>query len=135
MEVYMSTARKLLVAPLLLVLIASSPAFAGQRHVVDPTQLAAIVEQHVAKQDADRAAIHEALSRPEIQALAGKMGVDLTRAAAAVDSISSDDLARAANAAHQINQHYVGGASTVVISTTTIIIVLLLVVLLVVLLK
>ena len=104
----MSTARKLLVAPLLLVLIASSPAFAGQRHVVDPTQLAAIVEQHVAKQDADRAAIHEALSLPEVQTLVGKMGVDLTRVAAAVDTISSDDLARAANAARQINQQIVG---------------------------
>ena len=131
----MSIARKLLIAPLVLLLIGSSPAFAGQRHVIDPSELAAVVQQHVAKQDADRAAIHEALARPEIQGLAAKMGVDMTRAAASVDTISGDDLTRAAHAAQQINQQFVGGASTVVISTTTIIIVLLLVVLLVVLLK
>ena len=131
----MSTARKLFVAPLLLVLIASSPTFAGQRHVVDPTQLAAAVEAHVAKQDADRAAIHETLARPEIQSLAAKMGVDVTRATAAVDTLLGDDLTRAANAARQIDQQLVGGASTVVISTTTIILVLLLVILLIVLIK
>ena len=129
----MSTARKLIVAPLVLVMFASSPAFAGQRHVVDPSQLAAAVDQHVAQQDADRASVHEALARPEVQLLAAKMGVDLTRATAAVDSISGPDLTRAANAARQINQQFVGGASTVVISTTTIIIVLLLIILLVVL--
>jgi uncharacterized protein YpuA (DUF1002 family) len=129
----MSTARNLLVAPLALVMIASSPAFAGQRHVVDPSQLAAAVDQHVAQQDADRATVHQALARPEVQQLAAKMGVDLTRATAAVDAMSGPDLTRAANTARQINQQFVGGASTVVISTTTIIIVLLLIILLIVL--
>ena len=129
----MSTARKLLVATLVLVLMASSPAFAGQRHVVDPTQLAAAVEQHVAKQDADRMTIHEALARPEIRDLAVKMGVDVARATTAVETLAGEDLTRAANAARQINQHFVGGASTVVISTTTIILALLVIILLVVL--
>ena len=131
----MSTGRKLLVAPLVLVMFASSPAFAGQRHVVDPSQLAAAVDQHVAKQDADRARVHEALARPEVQQLAAKMGVDLTRATAAVDSMTGPDLTRAANAARQINQQFVGGASTIVISTTAIIIILLLIILLVIVVK
>ena len=131
----MSTGRKLLVAPLVLVMFASSPAFAGQRHVVDPSQLAAAVDQHVAKQDADRASVHEALARPEVQQLAAKMGVDLTRATAAVDSMTGPDLTRAANAARQINQQFVGGASTIVISTTAIIIILLLIILLVIVVK
>ena len=131
----MPTVRKLLVVPLILVVMAASPSFAGQRHIVEPSQLAAAVSEHVAKQDADRAALREALSRPEVQDLASKMGIDLPRAIAAVDTTTGADLTRAADAARQINQQFVGGASTVVISTTTVIIVLLLVILLIVLLR
>jgi len=131
----MSTVRKVLVAPLILLTVMASPAFADQRHAVDPSQLAATVGQHVAKQDADRAALREALARPDVQTVAAKLGVDLARATAAVETIAGDDLTRAADAARQVNQQFVGGASTVVISTTTIIIVLLLILLIVVLVK
>ena len=131
----MPTVRKLLVAPLILLLMASSPAFADQQHVVSPSQLAATVDQRVAEQDADRAALREALARPEVQSLASTMGVDMQRATAAIDTLTGEDLARAADRARQVNQHLVGGASTVVISTTTIIIVLLLIILLIVLLR
>jgi len=130
----MSTVRTLLIAPIIAIMIASS-AYAGQQHVVAPNQLAAAVAEHVAAQDADRAAVHEALGRPEVQAVASSMGVDLNRAAAAVDTMSAADLQRAAGAAHQVNQQLVGGASTVVISTTTIIIILLLVIILIIAIK
>ena len=76
-----------------------------------------------------------ALERPEVQAVASKLGLDLARAAAAVDAMSGADLEKAATAAQQVNDQLVGGASTVVISTTTIIIILLLVIILVVALK
>ena len=76
--------------------------------------------------------MREALARPEVQAVASSLGLDLTRATAAVDTMSGADLARAADAAQQVNQQLVGGASTVVISTTTIIIILLLVILLII---
>jgi hypothetical protein len=132
MEDSMSTLRKVVVAPLILLMMMASPAFADQRHAVDPSQLAAAVGQHVAKQDADRAALREALARPEVQAVAGKLGVDLTRATAAVETMAGADLTRAADAARQVNQQLVGGASGVVISTTTIIIVLLVVILIIV---
>ena len=131
----MSTLRRVLVAPLILLMMMASPAFADQRHAVDPSQLAAAVGQHVAKQDADRAALREALARPEVQSVAANLGVDLTRASAAVETLAGSDLTRAADAARQVNQQFVGGASTVVISTTTIIIVLLLILLIVVLVK
>jgi hypothetical protein len=131
----MPTVRKLLVAPLILLMMLTSPAFADQRHAVDPSQLAAAVDQHVAKQDADRAALREALARPEVQTVAAKIGVDLTRATAAVETMAAADLTRAADAARQVNQQFVGGASTIVISTTTIIIILLLIVLIIVLVK
>jgi uncharacterized protein YaiL (DUF2058 family) len=113
-------------------MMASSPAFAGQQHVVAPSQLATTVADQVAKEDANRAAIHEALARPEVQRVASSIGMDLTRAAAAVDTLAAADLERAATAARDVNQQLVGGASTIVISTTTIIIILLVVLLIVV---
>jgi hypothetical protein len=113
----------------------SSSAFAGQQHVVSPGQLAATVADSAAKQDTDRASVREALERPEVQAVASKLGLDLSRATSAVDTLSGADLDKAANAAQQVNEQLVGGASSVVISTTTIIIILLLIIILIVALK
>lgn len=127
----MTTVRKLLVFPLMVLMMASSTAFAGQQHVVAPSQMASTVADHVAKQDADRAAVHEALARPEVQQVASSIGLDLTRATAAVDTLSAADLDRAASAAREVNQQLVGGASTIVISTTTVILILLIILLIV----
>ena len=130
----MSAARRL-AAPLLVLCAVSAPAFAGQQHIVQPGQLSAIVQQRVSAEDADRSAIREALARPEVRDAAAKIGVDLTRATAAVDTLQGSDLSRAADAAGQVNQQLVGGASTITITTTTLIIILLLVILLIVALK
>jgi len=115
--------------------MAPSSVFAEQQHLVPPGQLAAAVADAAAKQDNDRAVVREALTRPEVQAVAGKLGLDLTRATAAVDALAGTDLDKAANAAQQVNEQLVGGASTVVISTTTIIIILLLVIILIIAVK
>ncbi len=131
----MQSVRKLLVFPLAMLMMASSSAFAGQQHVVSPSQLATTVADAVVKQDTNRATVRETLSRPEVQAVASKLGLDLSRATAAVDTLSGAELDQAAAAAQQVNEELVGGASTVVISTTTIIIILLLVVILVIVLK
>ncbi len=114
--------RRVLVFPLALMLALATSAFADQRHAVDPAAVAAAVTQHVSQQDADRAALREALARPEVRGTASKLGVDVDRLATAVGTMNGTDLARAADAARQVNQSLVGGASTVVISTTTIII-------------
>ena len=131
----MQSVRTLLVYPLVALLMVSSSAFAGQQHVVSSGQLAAAVADSAAKQDTDRATVREALERPEVQAVASKLGLDLSRATSAVDTLSGADLDKAANAAQQVNDQLVGGASSVVISTTTIIIILLLVIILIVALK
>ena len=131
----MPTVRQLLVFPLMLLTIAASPAFADQQHLVAPGQLAATVTDHVAQQDASRAAIREALARPEVRDVASSMHVDLARVAAAIETMTGTDLEQAANAARTVNQQVVGGASTVVISTTTIIIILLLVIILIIAIK
>jgi len=120
---------------LVALLMGSSSAFADQQHLVPPSQLATTVADGAAKQDTDRATIRQALERPELQAVASKLGLDLNRATAAVDTLSGSDLEKAANAAQQVNDQLVGGASNVVISTTTLIIILLLIIILIVALK
>lgn len=131
----MPTVRSLLALPLSLLILASSPAFADQQHIVAPTQLAATVADRVAKQDADRASIAAALARPEVRDVAARMGMDLSRVEAAATTMAGTDLERAAGAARQVNERFVGGASTVTITTTTLIIILLLIILLIVAVK
>jgi hypothetical protein len=131
----MKSLRTLLVFPLVVLMVASSSAFAGQQHLVNPSQLATTVADGAAKQDTNRATVRGALQRPEVQAVASKLGLDLSKATAAVDTLSGADLDKAANAAQQVNDQLVGGASTVVISTTTIIIILLVVIILIIAVK
>ena len=131
----MRTIRQLLAFPLVLVTAMAAPAFADPQHLVPPGQLTATVTDRVAAQDASRAAIREALARPEVRDVATSMHLDLSRAAAAIETLSGTDLEQAANAARSVNEQLVGGASTIVLSTTTIIIALLVVILLIVALK
>ena len=131
----MQSVRTRLVFPLMVFLLTGSSAFAGQQHVVSPGQMATTVADAVAKQDAKRAVVHEALARPEVQQVAGQLGLDLARATAVVDTLNGADLEKAADAAQQVNDQLVGGASNVVISTTTLIIILLLVIILIIALK
>jgi hypothetical protein len=127
----MKTVRKFLVLPLVFVTMAAGSAFAGQQHIINPSQLSAAVADRAAAQDADRAAVRDALARPEVRSVASSMGVDVNRLDNAVATMSGADLERAASTARQVNDQLVGGASTVVISTTTIIIALLVVILIV----
>jgi predicted outer membrane protein len=127
----MRTLRQALVGCFVLVLALSASAFAQERHAVDPAALANSVTQHVAEQDASRAAIHEALARPEVREMAGRAGIDLDRVDKSVDTLTGESLDRMASAARDVNQALVGGASTVVISTTTIIIALLVIIIII----
>jgi hypothetical protein len=127
--------RQIVVFPLVVMMALATSAFADERHAVDPAAVAAAVAQHAGQEDADRAALREALARPEVRSTAAKLGVDLERAAVSVNTMSGADLARAAGAARQVNQSLVGGASTVVISTTTIIIGLLILIVIILAVK
>jgi hypothetical protein len=131
----MPTVRNLAISLIALLMLAPSSAFADGRHVVSPAAVAATVSQHVAQQDSERAAVREALAKPEVRDMAARMGLDADRAAAAVGTLAGADLERAASAATQVNHQLVGGASTVIISTTTILIALLVVILIIVAVK
>ena len=121
-------------AGLLVLLTASaSPAYA-QNHVVRTADLAAAVDAHVASQNADRAAIREALERPEVRDAATRIGIDLDHITASIGTVSGPELAGMAGAARQVNEALVGGSS-VTLSTTTIIIILLALILIIVAVK
>jgi hypothetical protein len=126
--------RACLVGLLVVLTALSSSAYAQTRHVVRLTAIAAAVDEHVAKQHDDRAAIHEALARPQVRDMATRIGIDLDRVAASIDTLSGPDLYGAASMARQVNETLVGGNS-VTLSTTTIIIILLALILIIVAVK
>jgi hypothetical protein len=131
----MPTARTILTFPLALLMTVTSLAAAGQQHIVAPNQLAATVADRVAQDDAARAAIAEALARPEVRDAAASFGVDIARVSEQAAVLSGAQLERAGAAARQVNDRLSGGASTITLTTTTLIIILLLVILLIVALK
>ena len=115
-----------------LFLLPGASSAAELQHAVDPSDLSRAVTDHVAQQDADRAAIRETLARPEVKEVAAKAGIDLDRAAAVVGTLTGASLDQAAATARQVNASLAGGASTVVISSETVIIILLLVLLIII---
>ena len=108
-----------------------APAASAQSNVIGKSALDKAVQERVAADQADRDAIQSLLQRAEVREVAGKAGLSLDKAAAAVSTLQGNDLAQLAEQARQVNNQLSGGASTIVISTTTIIIVLLIVLLIV----
>lgn len=125
------TIRKLMAVFLIAALAPSTSALADERHAVSRSALADAVSGRLLQQDADRAVVRQAIERPEVRDMATKLGVDLDRTRAVVDTLSDEDLRQAAEAATQINQALVGG-QTMTFSVTTIIIILLAIILIIV---
>ena len=131
----MRTLRALIAVPLVLLLAFALPASADDQHVTGQSAIDDAIADHVASQDADRSAIHEALSRPEVQSIAGKAGIDLDRIASSSRTLQGPELQRAASAARGVNYALAAGGSSITLSTTTVIIILLLVLLIIVAVK
>lgn len=108
-----------------------APAASAQSNVIGKSALDKAVQERVASDQTDRAAIQALLERAEVRAVAGKAGLSLDKALAAVSTLQGDDLRQLADQARHADNQLAGGASTIVISTTTIIIVLLIVLLIV----
>lgn len=102
---------------------------AAGRHVVNPGQVQARIDQQSAGEQASRDAIQIMLQRPEVRDVAGRAGLDVGRATAAAAVLSGSELDVMAAKAAEINAG-LGGANSVVISTTAIIIILLILILL-----
>lgn len=108
-----------------------APAAHAQSSLINKSALDKAVQERVSRDQADREAIRTLLQREEVREVAGKAGLSLDKALAAVSTLDGDQLQQLADQSRQIDNQLAGGASTVVISTTTIIIVLLLVILIV----
>lgn len=108
------------------------PAYAQTSHAAPQSALDAAVQDHMATSAADREAVLRLLERPEVQAVAGDIGLDLRRAHTAISTLDAQQLTELAAQAQQVERALAGGQSTVVISTTVIIIALLVLILIIV---
>jgi hypothetical protein len=113
--------------------ITLAPALRAQTsHAAPQSALDAALQEHVEAADADRDAVLRLLDRPEVQAVAGDVGIDLRRAKSAVTTLSGQELAELAAQASQVEEALAGGQSRVTISTTLIIVALLVLILIIV---
>lgn len=101
-------------------------------HAAPQATLDAALQQHVEATAASREDVLRVLSRPEVKELAGRVGLDLRKAATAVATLDGQELAHIASQAQLVEQALEGGQSRIVISTTLVIIVLLVLILLIV---
>src|SRR5215217_5289252 len=76
----------------LIALALSSPVLAEQRHIAGTATQQAAMAQKDANDAAARQTVVTAIQRSDVQALAGKMGVDLSGATSAVRTLSSDQV-------------------------------------------
>jgi len=123
-------------APLLVVVFVVvavvPPANAQSSHTAPMSALESAVQEHVASGAADREVVLRLLARPEVQAIAGDVGIDLRRVESVVGTLEGSQLAEVAAQARQADQALAGGQSRVTISTTVIIIALLVLILIIV---
>ena len=105
---------------------------AQQRHAADQAILDQVVADHVQQTGDDREAILRALDNDQVRVLAGRVGLDLKRAEAAVARLDDVELGVLAARARTVNDALVGGQSHITISTTVIIIGLLVLILIIV---
>lgn len=118
-------------ALLLPVMLCSAPAFAQQARIADPSVLQRALQERTAAEDGQRARIQALLARAEVEQLAGRLGLDLSDAKAAVPGLTGLQLASATARADALDVALAGGQQTVVISLTTLLLILIIVILLV----
>jgi hypothetical protein len=112
-------------------LVATTPAAAGEQHVVDATVLHQAIADRAAADAANRQTVERLLSRPEVEVVAARMGLDIKDARTAVGTLTSQDLALVAGHASAVEADLAGGQRTIVISLTTLLLIIIIIILLV----
>jgi hypothetical protein len=120
--------RVLTVCLTLFALASSSPAWAGQ-HIADRTAQQQAIAQKDARDAAARQTIVTAIQRPDVKALAGKMGVDLAAAESAAKTLPADQANELAQQLLGVDPDLAGGVNTITISLTTLLLVIIIIVL------
>ena len=117
-----------------LAILMMAPAAGAQEHVIGKSALDQAVQARVSREQADREVILSLLQRQDVRDIAGKAGLSVDQARAAVSMLQGKDLEQAAEQARVVQDSLAGGGN-VTVSTTTIIIVLLLLILVLVIAK
>lgn len=110
-------------------LLWSSSAIAEQRHVVDPAAMRQAIADQSATDQQNRDAVLGVLHQSQVRDLAGRLGLNVTRAENAVSTLGSADLARLAGQARTADAQLAGGSNTVIISTTTLLLIVIIIIL------
>ena len=108
-----------------------TPLFAQQTHVLEPSELRALVEAQDARRDGNREVVARVLQRPRVQQVAERLGVNVVRVQQALMTLDHNEMQTLADQARQVESELAGGQS-VTLSTTFIIIALLVVILIIV---
>lgn len=116
---------------LALSLLVSSSAMAQQKHIVDSVAMGRAVAAGQATDQDNRAVVRDLLHQSKAQEVATRLGLDITKADAAVATLSGAELERLATQARAAKTELAGGSSVVIVSTTTILLVLIIIILLV----
>jgi hypothetical protein len=109
-------------------LLWSSSAMAAQ-HVIDPVAMSQAITDQAATDQQNRDVVLGVLHNSEVRDIADHLGLSVTRAEEAVSTLSSADLARAAETARTANVQLAGGADRIVISVTTLLLIIIIVIL------
>lgn len=111
-------------------LLLSSSAIAQERHIVDPAVMRQAIADQALTDQQNRDAVLSVLHRSQVRDVASRLGLNVTRAEAAVSTLNSVELASLAGQARTANAELAGGADTIVISVTTLLLLLIIVLLL-----
>jgi hypothetical protein len=122
--------RNIVVASVLCSLVFATSAMA-QQHIAAPSLMRQAVADQAVTDQQNRAAVLGVLHQPQVRDLAAKLGLNLTTAENAVSTLSSTDLAKAADQARTANTQLAGGSNVVIISTTTLLLILIIIILIV----
>jgi hypothetical protein len=82
---------------------------AQQPHVVDQAALQKALDEHAADTLAKRQTVRSALQQPEVVRVASQLGLEVSRAEAAVATLDGTELDRLAEQAQVVNDELVGG--------------------------
>ena len=110
-------------------LVVSSSAIAQQRHIVEAVAMSRAVAAQSATDQQNRHDVLNVLRQPDVQALAARLGLNVTTAETAIATLSGAELTQLATQARAANTPLAGGHNTVIISTTTLLLILIIVIL------
>lgn len=119
-----------LVAQLVVAPTAAPAQQQGADSLVDEADMDAAVARHLESEEAARQDLRDLLQRPLIREIAERWGLDLRRAADAVDTLEDDELAEASARADAIEDALAGGDSVITIGLVPLLLIIIIIILL-----